>query len=190
MFSVKRLLEKLKIIDFRSIFKQFLNSVTTNKPLFLAVFGYIIVLSIMTILREKAFLTSGFDLGIFNQAFSTTLHQHRIFYGTGDISFNPNGNFFGEHFSPILFILLPFYAIYPSPENLLVMQTVILALGAFPIYWITSNRLGKTIGLLTALIYLLSPLVLSVNLNDFHLEAFTSTFFLFSLYYLDREKWP
>ena len=70
------------------------------------------------------------------------------------------------------------------------MQTVILALGAFPIYWITSKRLGKTVGFLTALIYLLSPLVLSVNLNDFHLEAFTSTFFLFSLYYLDREKWP
>ena len=95
MFTVKRLLEKLKIIDVRSIFRQFLISVSTNKALYLAVFSYIIVLSIMTILRENAFLTSGFDLGIFNQAFSSTIHQHRIFYGTGDISFNPNGNFFG-----------------------------------------------------------------------------------------------
>ena len=189
MLSVEQLLEKIKLIDVRSIFKQILISISTNKALFLAVFGYIIVLSIMTILRENTFLTSGFDLGIFNQAFSTTIHQHRIFYETGDISFNPDGNFFGVHFSPILFILLPFYAIYPSPENLLVMQTVILALGALPIYWITKNKLGKTFGFLIALIYLCSPLVLSVNLNDFHLEAFTSTFFLFSLFYLDRERW-
>ena len=114
--------------------KNIQTSFSANKPLYLAIIFYVIALSAFTILKEKAFLTSGFDLGIFNQAFSTTIHQHRFFYETGDLSFNPNGNFFGVHFSPILFILLPFYAIYPSPETLLVMQTVILALGALPVY--------------------------------------------------------
>ena len=181
--------EKIKSINVRSVLKYILTLIGANKALFLAVFGYIIALSTFTILRQAAFLTSGFDLGIFNQAFSTTLHQHKLFYETGDLSFNPNGSFFGVHFSPILFLLLPFYAIWPTPENLLIMQTIILALGAIPLYWIASSKLGKNVGLLTALIYLCNPLVLSVNFNDFHLEAFTSTFFLFSLYYLDKERW-
>ena len=102
-------------------------------------------MSTITILKHNAFLTSGFDLGIFNQAFSTTLFDGKLFYETADLSFNPGGSFFGVHFSPILFLLLPFYAIYPSVENLLVMQTVILALGAFPIYWMSRDKLGKNV---------------------------------------------
>jgi uncharacterized membrane protein len=169
--------------------KNLQNSFSANKPLYLAIAVYIIALSAFTILRERAFLTSGFDLGIFNQAFSTTIHNHRFFYETGDLSFNPNGNFFGVHFSPILFILLPFYAIYPSPEILLVMQTIILALGALPVYWIGRIKLGTKMGQFIAILYLCYSPVIFLNLSDFHLEAFTSTFFLFSLYFLENEEW-
>jgi uncharacterized membrane protein len=135
------------------------------------------------------FLTSGFDLGIFNQAFHTTLFDGKLFYETGDLSFNPGGSFFGVHFSPILFLLLPFYAIYPSVEILLVMQTVILALGAFPIYWMSRDKLGKKVGLMVSIVYFVYPPLFLLNLNDFHLEAFTSTFFLFSVYYFEQEEW-
>ena len=38
-------------------------------------------------------------------------------------------------------------------------------------------------------VYFIYPPVFLLNLNDFHLEAFTSTFFLFSLYYFDKEEW-
>jgi uncharacterized membrane protein len=179
----------LRMFDIRRIFIRVRSSISSNKWLYLAVSVYIIVLSTITILKHHAFLTSGFDLGIFNQAFHTTLFDGKFFYETGDLSFNPGGSFFGVHFSPILFLLLPFYAIYPNPENFLVMQTVILALGAFPIYWMSRDKLGKKVGLMVSIIYFVYPPLFLLNLNDFHLEAFTSTFFLFSVYYFEREEW-
>jgi len=188
-YLIKYIKNFIRLLRIKSTFNYVQRSVYSNKTLYLLILCYIITLSAVTILRERAFLTSGFDLGIFNQSFSTTLFDNKLFYSTGDLSFNPDGSFFGVHFSPILFILLPFYAIYPGPENLLVMQTVILALGALPIYWMTRDKLGKKIGLSLALVYLCSPLLLAINLYDFHLEAFTSTFFLFSIYYLEKEQW-
>jgi uncharacterized membrane protein len=179
----------LRIFDVRRIYSRIRSSVRSNWIFYIIVLGYIIVLSTVTILKHHAFLTSGFDLGLVNQAFSTTLFDGKLFYETADLSFNPGGSFFGVHFSPILFLLLPFYAIYPSVENLLVMQTVILALGAFPIYWMSRDKLGKKVGLLVAIVYLSYPPLFLLNLNDFHLEAFTSTFFIFSVYYLEKEEW-
>jgi uncharacterized membrane protein len=52
------------------------------------------------------------------------------------------------------------------------------------------DKLGKNLALGLSIIYLAYPPLIFVNLNDFHLEAFASTFFLFSIYYLELEKWP
>jgi uncharacterized membrane protein len=164
-------------------------SFSSNPIFYVIVLGYIIVLSTITVLKEAFFLTSGYDLGIFNQAFWTTIFGHHFFYETGDLSFNAIGSFFGVHFSPIMFLILPFYALLPAPETLLVIQTVVLAAGAFPIYWMGRDYLGQKAGTAVGLIYLVSPMLLFINLNDFHLEAFSSTAFLFSVYYLQKEKW-
>ena len=191
MFDWKMMMSRLlKVFDVRRIYSRIRSSVRSNWILYGIVLGYIIIMSTVTIMKHNAFLTSGFDLGIFNQAFSTTLFDGKLFYETADLSFNPSGSFFGVHFSPILFLLLPFYAIYPSVENLLVMQTVILALGAFPIYWMARDKLGKKVAPAISALYLIYPAFVLLNLNDFRLEAFTSTFFLFSVYYLEQEKWP
>jgi uncharacterized membrane protein len=188
--KVKKLIVRLiHTMNLQSIYIRVKNSFNLNKRIYIMVFVYIIALSAFTILKEEAFLTSGFDLGIFNQSFWTALFKHRLFYATGDISFNPGGSFFGVHFSPILFLLLPIYAIYPTVEILLVMQTVVLAIGAFPLYWMSREKIGENAGVLVSLLYLLYPILIFVNSNDFHLEAFTSTFFLFSVYYLEREEW-
>jgi uncharacterized membrane protein len=171
-------------------FKQVRTAISANKPIVIMVLTYCIALSAITIWKERAFLTSGFDLGIFNQAFWSTLFKQNIFYETGDLSFNPAGSFLGVHFSPILFLLLPIYGLYPAPETLLVMQTVVLAIGVFPIYWMSRDKLGQKAALAVSSAYLINPLLLFININDFHLEAFTSTFFLFALYFLHKEEWP
>jgi uncharacterized membrane protein len=187
---VEKVRAMFKITSVKRILARVRGAVSSDRFLYLAVIVYIAVLSTVTILRNSVFLTSGFDLGIFNQAFHTTLFDGKLFYETGDLSFNPGGSFFGVHFSPMLFLLLPFYAIYPSVEILLVMQSAILAFGAFPIYWMTRDKLGKNLALGLSIIYLAYPPLIFVNLNNFHLEAFASTFFLFSIYYLELEKWP
>jgi uncharacterized membrane protein len=169
------------------------NILYADWKLYLAVFAYTLIFSALTILKNYTFLTSGLDLGVYNQALWTTLFEGKFFYGTADLPFNPSGgfagSFFGTHFSPILFLLLPFYAIYPSVEILLVMQSAVLALGAMPLYWMARDKLGKKIALLVSILYLAYPAVHYVNVNDFHIEALTSTFFLFAVYYLEREEW-
>ncbi|MEM2099477.1 MAG: DUF2079 domain-containing protein [Candidatus Bathyarchaeia archaeon] len=190
MFDWKLMAQQLRrALDIRKVYNKVKLSIKLNLLFYIIVLCYIIVMSTVTILKNHAFLTSGFDLGIYNQALYTTLFENKFFYETADLSFNPGGSFFGVHFSPILFLLLPFYAIYPSVDNLLVIQTVILALGAFPVYWMAQKSLRKNASALIALIYLLYPPLIMLNLNDFHVQAFTSTFFLFSVYYLEREKW-
>jgi uncharacterized membrane protein len=189
MFGWKMVDSMLRRFNIARILVRVRNLVRSNWILYLVISAYIIAMSTFTIMKNNALMTSGFDLGIFNQAFSTTLFDHKLFYETGDLSFNPGGSFFGVHFAPILFLLLPFYAIYPSVEILLVIQTVILAVGAFPVYWMSRDKLGKEAGLMISALYLVYPPLLLLNLNDFHLEAFASTFFLFSVYYLEKEEW-
>ncbi len=109
----------VEIFNYKSILTKIRFSISSNWFLFLAVFIYIIFLSTITILKHQAFMSSGFDLGLFNQAFWTTTKEGMLFYETADLSFNPGGSFFGVHFSPILFILLPFYAILPRRGNLI-----------------------------------------------------------------------
>jgi uncharacterized membrane protein len=172
-----------------TVLAKVLNHLRKKWKLYLAIFFYTVIFSTITILRHRTFLTSGFDLGIFDQAFWTTVFEHKLFYSTGDLSFNPSGSFFGVHFSPLLFLILPLYAIFPSVETLLVIQTVVLALGSLPIYLISREKLGESSAVIISILYLSYPPLHYVNLSDFHLEAFLPLFFLFTVYYLEHEKW-
>ena len=149
---------------------------------------YFVVLSIITVIRHHRFLTTASDLGIFNQAFWTTLHGEGFFYETPDFWFNPNGSFFGVHFAPILFLFLPFYAIYPAPEILLVIQAFFVALATIPIYLISKDRIGKY-SLCAVLLYVLYTPMFFVSLFDFHLEAFVPVFLLFMVYFFDKKRY-
>ena len=74
---------------------------------YLLIAVYTIVFSYFTILKYCAFRSYAWDLGINNQALWTTLNQGKLLYYTPELYFNPSGAFFGLHFSPILFLILP-----------------------------------------------------------------------------------
>ena len=95
--------------------------------LFAAVLIYGVVFSNFTVLKHSLFQTSGWDLGVFDQALYTTLHEGKLFYYTADLFLNPSGCYFAQHLSPIMFLVLPFYAINSSSVTLLVFKSFILA---------------------------------------------------------------
>ena len=156
----------------------------------LAVLVYTVVLSYFTILRHFEFETHAWDLGIFNQSFWTTLNNGKLFYSTAELLIVPSGSFFGTHFSPILFLVLPFYAIYEAPQSLLVFQSFILALGAVPLYAL-AKRIGqnRVFALSFVLAYMLYPALEGVNWFDFHVESFLPLFFFSVLYFLETQNW-
>jgi len=151
---------------------------------------YAAVFSAFTIYMYNAYATYAWDLGIFTQSLWTTVNKGQFFYYTIELSVNPSGSFFGAHFAPILFLVLPIYAVFQSPCTLLVLQSIVLALGAVPLYFIAKKHLGdrlSAVGLAAA--YLIYPAIQSVNCFDFHTEAFIPLFFLLAFYYIDEKKW-
>jgi len=120
------------------------------------IFTYFLVFSYYTIIKHYAFNTAAYDLGIYEHILWTTINSGTFFQGPPDPVCS-TGYFFGVHFSPILLIILPIYAIYQSSETLLILQTLILSLGALPLYWIARNELDKLAGLVFVFLYLLHP---------------------------------
>ena len=162
---------------FRSIFPE-------NK-LFIMIIAYTVVLSIVTIVKHSFFLSTGWDLGIFNQTFWSTIHG-RFFHYTVEPWLGET--FFATHFSPILIFLIPFYAIYPQPETLLVLQSLIIALGAVPLYHLARDVLSKSFAIKLSLVYIINPMIVGANLFDFHVELFLPITLLSLIYFLHKRN--
>jgi uncharacterized membrane protein len=157
----------------------------------LSILIYGIIFSALTILRYDAYEARAWDLGIFTQSLWTTLNANKFLYHTCELFINPSGSFFGVHFSPILFFILPFYWVATRPETLLVIQSFILPLAAVPIYKLAKEQTeSRVVGLTFAAAYLIYPATQFVNLYDFHVQSFLPLFFSFTIYYLTEENWP
>jgi uncharacterized membrane protein len=162
-----------------------------DKIIFLLIAIYTIYFSAYTLFMHYTFKTYGWDLGIIDQSLWTTLNSHKLLYSTLEVPYgNPSGSFLGVHFSPILFLILPVYALFQSAETLLVFQSFILALAALPLYWLARDKLGNRLyALAFAASFLLAPALHGVNTFDFHLEIFTPVFTIFAFYYMEKGKW-
>jgi len=152
---------------------------------------YFVVFSLFTVARHYTFKTNAFDLGIENQALYTTLFNGKFFYETPDAYYTLSGSFFGLHFTPITFILLPIYYIYPHPETLLIFQSAVLALAAIPLYFLARTLMkgNNVIPVGLAAAYLMNPFIHTANAYDFHIECLLPLFSLMALYSLESKKW-
>ena len=127
---------------------------------------YAVVFSFITVNRHLAFRTHALDLGYYDQLL------WNITRGNGPLVSLPPMNAWGDHLSPILYLLAPLYLAFSTPLLLLVTQSVALGLGAIPVYLLARRRLGdaRLAGALAAL-YLINPTLHGINLRDFHATA-------------------
>lgn len=150
--------------------------------LFIAI--YTIAFSSITIVRHNTYSSNAWDLGIFDQSLWSTLNYGRLLWNTPEL-----GSHFGFHFQPILFVILPVYAICQSPLTLLIIQSLVIGLGAIPVYCLAKDELGKFAGTFFAMLYLLYPALHGVNWFEFHPEAFMPILLLLCFYYFKRGQW-
>ena len=150
---------------------------------------YVVVLSAYTISKHNSFSTYAWDLGIFNQGFWTTVNLDRVFYYTCELHLVPSGSFFGIHFSPILYTLVPFYYLFQGAESLLVAQSILIALSAIPVYKIAQNWFDEWYSGIIASLYLLNPALHGVNCYDFHVQAFLPLILGYLLYFTMKKNW-
>jgi len=118
-----------------------------------------------------------FDLAIFDQGMWLASHFHEPFVTV------MGRNLFGDHTSFVLLLVAPFYRLFPEPQGLLVLQTLLLAGPAVPIYLLARKYIKSTL-IATSLVatYLLNPLVQQGNLNQFHPEAFQVLFISLAIF--------
>ena len=155
------------------------------KWIFVAILIYIVIFGAVTSLRHYNFQTQAWDLGIFTQVMWNILHGNGM---STTLEFVENH--FAVHMSPILFLLAPGYAVFQNPYYLLIIQTLVLALGALPLYLTAALRLqGKLLPILITFAYLLYPSLHWVNWFDFHPIAFLIPFFLAAFYFYETKKY-
>lgn len=132
----------------------------------LAVMGlHALIFSALAVLRDRGLWSATVDLGIFKEALWHTLHGRVMFSPTVGYSF------LGEHFAPVLFLLVPLYALWPTSACLLVVQTAAVSAAGWPVYRVArAEGLGR--GLSTALVaaMLFSPPMHTALLYDFHMD--------------------
>jgi uncharacterized membrane protein len=149
-------------------------------------------------LQQVTYMTHAEDLGTMDQAvWSITQgfipHQTICNIISDTNCAGPQGIVrFSIHFEPILFVVALFYLVAPSPITLIVIQTVIVALGAFPAFWLARLRLRNNwAGVAIALLYLFFPAQQLATSDVFHAVTFTTAFVLFLFYflYMQRTGW-
>ena len=129
---------------------------------------YVVVFGSLSLVRHWAFHSTALDLGVFDQVLWNTVHG-RFMESTLSLERCDPHSFFLDHFSPALLLIVPFYAVVPRPETLIVFQTVALALGAWPIYLLARRFLDRSEErLVWVAAYVLSAPLAWVTLYDFH----------------------
>jgi uncharacterized membrane protein len=140
----------------------------------------------LSILRHRAFNTGRYDLGNMVQTVWNTAHGHFLQMTSGD---GRQISRLAAHFDPILALFAPLWWVWSSPEMLLVVQAIVVALGALPVFWLARKHLGSERAALGfAIVYLLYPATEWLTLNEFHPVALACPFLLFAFWYLDEDR--
>ena len=147
--------------------------------------AYAVTFSYLTVVRYAAFEARALDMGNLNQAIWNTAHGNwfHLTNQPGTI------NRLSLHVEPILVPISWLYLLYPTPPLLLVLQAVVVALGAIPLFALARHKLGyEWVALTFAIVYLLNPTIQAANWLEFHPITLAPTFLLAAFYYLVTER--
>ena len=147
---------------------------------------YASIFSFVTVTRHLTFRTHALDLGYYVQL------TWNLARGNGPYVSLPEMHAWGDHLSPIVYLFVPPAWLLPSAPVLLVGQSVILALGALPVFGIARHRLGDgPPAAAFAILYLVNPSLHGINVRDFHAAALAIPLLLAAIYFAEVGRpWP
>ena len=162
------------------------NNKGRNISLIIAGLFIFTVCTIVGLYRYWTYSTAAFDFGIFVQMFEhmkQTGEMRTLLERGFDLSH------YAIHFSPIFYIVLPIYAIFPYAETLVIIQSVMVTLPLIPIallckHFNLDNRITVSIGFL----YVLFPLTSGDTFFDFHENCFLTFLLLMFIWAVEKKK--
>ena len=154
-------------------------------PILILVGATFLVYTLFTLLQYWRMDNPSWDLAIFVQGVR----------GYADFSApivdikGPGYNQLGDHFSPLLMLLAPFYKIFPSPVTLLIAQCVLVAISVYPITRLGQKLVGVPAGFAIGGAYALSWGIQSAVAVQFHEYALAVPLLAFGLVALVEKQW-
>ena len=144
----------------------------------LGIILYTLLWSFISIEKYFALNATVYDLGFSMQ---------NLWYVTHDVK-TINGFLSILSTKGILIVLAPLYYV-ASPPLLLILQSISLGLGAFPIYAISLKLVhNKRIALINSVLYLIYFPMAGITWFDFHFQMFFVSLFLFAYYFYLNDK--
>lgn len=173
--------------DIFQIFKKMkINKKTANIIIIIigvAIFAFV---AVITVLRYVSYGNSTFDFGIFAQ-----MYEYMIQKGTVETTVERNYllSHFGVHFSPVFYLTLPIYFIFPSPVTIQLIQAAMIALPLIPIVLLCRKyKLSHWMSIGISLIYILYPATSGGTCYDIHENCFLIFSVLMVIWALEQKK--
>ncbi|MDN3296650.1 DUF2079 domain-containing protein [Streptomyces ficellus] len=135
--------------------------------------------------RHLLLRTTGYDLGIFEQAVRAYAELRAPVVPLRGAGFH----ILGDHFHPLLAALAPLYRLWPSPLCLLTAQSALLAVSVVPLARWAARALGRGPAHAVAAAYGLSWGIASAAAFDFHEVALAVPLLAFALEALAHRRW-
>jgi uncharacterized membrane protein len=128
--------------------------------------------------------TSGYDVGLYDQGV-WLLSRGRAPFVT-----LMGRNLFGDHASFILLLVVPIYWVWPSVNVLFVVQSLVVALGALPVFLVARRFLhSEWLSVVMAGCFLLHPAVGWTNLENYHPDSFLAFFIGMAIFAALDHRW-
>lgn len=132
--------------------------------------------SIIMIGKELVMGFATYDKGLFTQMFES-MRQ-----GRGPMTSLERDQWmshFHVHVSPIFYLMLPFYMLWPKPETLELLQVLVTMSGIVPLYLILKHfQFNRVIQSLFLLLFIVTPTLSSSHLYGLHENCFLTPLLL------------
>ena len=139
-----------------------------------------------------------FDQGIFNQVFWNSLHgqffesslssTESIAVKQGEVA-EVFYHRLGQHFTPALMLWLPFYALFPSPAGLSILQVTLVTAAGFVLYALARHYHPPRLSAWITVSYFAAIAVISPTLANFHDICQIPLYIFALLLALEKRKW-
>jgi len=159
--------------------------------LVLSMLVYVVWMGTLTILRYETFTATAFDLGNLDQVIWNTIHGRPFEMTNQGVDWYGPPTRLGFHVEPIILPLSLLYLFHADVRILLIFQTVVLALGAIPVFLLTRKHIPEwpLLAGVMSMAYLCMPSLMGLNLFDFHPLSLATPLLLCAVLALDNRRY-
>jgi uncharacterized membrane protein len=129
-----------------------------------------------------AIFRAGIDDLIFTQVVNSA-------FGTFSSTVEGSVNHFLVHFSPVLYVAVPFVKLFDGARGLILLQCLLAAATIFPVWSLASARFAKPLAFAVTVVAAIYPPLSAEAVGDFHELAFVPPLAATLVWAIDRQRW-